>query len=244
MRGINFNNWKIHSDILTDSLWMFDERDSDEKLDFHGAFIPQVAYQLISRYTAQGDTVVDLFIGSGTTFKVASRLKRLCIGVDIQPYNKPLPEGCYFIQGDSCNYFQTKAAIKEYMDVDLVNMIICHPPYHDIIQFTEDPRDLSNVNHNQFLDCIQRLSILVHDLLEPKGIAALVIGDKYEKGHLVPLGFECMQEFSKLLTLKGIVVKNIENNEAKGKNKNLWRYRALKGGFFEFKHEYIMLFQK
>lgn len=28
------------------------------------------------------------------------------------------------------------------------------------------------------------------------------------------------------------------------KQKELWRYRALAGGFYVFKHEYIFLFQK
>ena len=38
---------------------------------------------------------------------------------------------------------------------------------------------------------------------------------------------------------------NLEGNEkAKGKQANLWRYRALYGGFYIFKHEYIMVFQK
>lgn len=47
------------------------------------------------------------------------------------------------------------------------------------------------------------------------------------------------------LKLKGIIVKDIQGNErAKGKTANLWRYRALAGGFFIFKHEYIMIFQK
>ena len=35
-----------------------------------------------------------------------------------------------------------------------------------------------------------------------------------------------------------------ENEKAKGKDANLWRYRALAGGFNIFKHEYIMIFQK
>jgi len=44
---------------------------------------------------------------------------------------------------------------------------------------------------------------------------------------------------------KSIIVKNIEGNEiAKGKNNNLWRYRALAGGFYVFKHEYVMIFFK
>ncbi len=35
-----------------------------------------------------------------------------------------------------------------------------------------------------------------------------------------------------------------ETKELKGKTANLWRYRALAGGFYIFKHEYVMVFQK
>jgi hypothetical protein len=45
--------------------------------------------------------------------------------------------------------------------------------------------------------------------------------------------------------LKAINVKEILNNErGKGKNNNLWKYRALVGGFYLFKHEYVMIFRK
>ena len=44
---------------------------------------------------------------------------------------------------------------------------------------------------------------------------------------------------------KTTIVKDMQGNEkAKGKDANLWRYRALAGGFNIFKHEYIMIFQK
>ena len=44
---------------------------------------------------------------------------------------------------------------------------------------------------------------------------------------------------------KAIIIKDMQGNErAKGKTANLWRYRALAGGFYIFKHEYIMVFQK
>jgi len=44
--------------------------------------------------------------------------------------------------------------------------------------------------------------------------------------------------------LKSIIVKNFEETKGKMNQKELWRYRALSGGFYVFKHEYIFLFQK
>ena len=40
------------------------------------------------------------------------------------------------------------------------------------------------------------------------------------------------------------IAKMVGNERAKGKTANLWRYRALAGGFYIFKHEYVMVFQK
>ena len=75
---------------------------------------------------------------------------------------------------------------------------------------------------------------------------ALVIGDKYTKSEWVPLGFECMQVCRQVgFQLKAVCVKDIQGNErGKGKNENLWKYRALKQGFYIFKHEYVMVFRK
>ena len=59
-------------------------------------------------------------------------------------------------------------------------------------------------------------------------------------------GFKCMEKMNELgFITKSIIVKNIEGNEkTKGKDANLWRWRALAGGFSIFKHEYIMIMQK
>ena len=48
----------------------------------------------------------------------------------------------------------------------------------------------------------------------------------------------------KQLFLKGILIKKMVNNKGKMNQENLWRYRALTGGFYIFKHEYILLFKK
>jgi hypothetical protein len=73
----------------------------------------------------------------------------------------------------------------------------------------------------------------------------VVIGDKYSEGQWLPLGFLTMQEvLRRNVHLKSIIVKNFDETRAKRNQKELWRYRALAGGFYVFKHEYILLFQK
>jgi hypothetical protein len=73
-----------------------------------------------------------------------------------------------------------------------------------------------------------------------------VIGDKYARGELIPLGFRCMERAQRAgFRVKAIVVKNIEGNErGKGRSANLWRYRALAGGYYIFKHEYVIVLQR
>ncbi len=61
----------------------------------------------------------------------------------------------------------------------------------------------------------------------------------------MPLGFYVMNEILKRnYKLKSLVVKNFDDTSAKVGQEKLWRYRALRGGFYIFKHEYILLFQK
>ena len=85
-----------------------------------------------------------------------------------------------------------------------------------------------------------------YQLLTPGRFAALIIGDTYNDKELVPLAWLCLQRMTRLgFKTKAIIVKNIEGNEkGKGKTNNLWRYRALQGGYYIFKHEYIILFFK
>lgn len=69
VNDINLNRWKEYTDILTDSLWILDKRDSSGAhcAGYWGNFIPQIPHQLMMRYTKKGEWVVDTFVGSGTT---------------------------------------------------------------------------------------------------------------------------------------------------------------------------------
>ena len=53
---------------------------------FHPAIFPEkIAYDHIVSWSNEGDTVLDCFLGSGTTGKVAKQLNRQFIGIEISP---------------------------------------------------------------------------------------------------------------------------------------------------------------
>jgi hypothetical protein len=145
---------------------------------------------------------------------------------------------------------ESREKVDEILKVNFkrnVQIIIMHPPYHDIIKFSDRPDDLSNAKSvKDFLKLFSEVVINFLDLLERKHYLAVVIVDKYTNSEWVPLGFMVLQEVlgRDSLILKSILVKNMVNNRAKRNQEHLWRYRALVGGFYIFRHEYILLFQK
>jgi len=258
---MDLERWREYDDIYTDSLWLIDSRDKSggHQLDYHGNFVPQIATQLYTRYTRQDDIVVDLFLGSGTSAIEALRMGRRCIGVELKPNlaayvrdkvgDAALGDRVRILQGDSTQA-ETAAQVREALadwGASHAQLLVLHPPYYDIIQFGESAADLSNApTIDAFLDQFEAAAAHGFELLEPGRFAALIIGDKYAKGELIPLGFLCMERAQRAgYRLKAIVVKSIEGNEiGKGRSANLWRYRALAGGYYIFKHEYVMVLQK
>ena len=88
INDLDLANWQQYDDILTDSLWVLDARDSSgaHQADYHGNFIPQIPRQMLRRFTKAGDAVLDPFVGSGTTAIEAARLGRGCVGVELSPH--------------------------------------------------------------------------------------------------------------------------------------------------------------
>jgi DNA modification methylase len=258
---LDLSRWREYAEIETDSLWFYSNRASGDghKLDYHGNYIPQIATQLLTRYSKKDEIVLDLFLGSGTTAIEAARLNRRCLGMELKPElveyvrGKIKPEllesRIWLLQGNSAAP-ETVGRVAETlcsMQADAAHLLILHPPYADIIKFSDRPDDLSNAPTTAaFLDGFEIVARNGYELLAPGRFAALIIGDKYANGELVPLGFWCMERMNRVgFKTKAIVVKNIEGNEkGKGKSANLWRYRALAGGYYIFKHEYIILFFK
>lgn len=254
---LDLKKWR-ESEIWTDSLWVVNERDKTGKHDgfYHGNFIPQIPRQLILRYTKEGDTVLDPFLGSGTTAYETESLKRNLIGIELQEELVNLvskniePRGSFskLILGDSTKvstFEEVKSILKSHKKKD-VQLAILHPPYADIIKFTNRTEDLSNSKSlREFLAKFAQVLENTIEVLESGRYLAVIIGDKYSAGEWVPLSFYCMNEAQKLgLKLKSVVVKNMAGNRAKQNKEAIWRYRALASDYYIFKHEYILIFKK
>lgn len=258
---INLNEWKSYDHIKTDTLWEFPARlkEGGHSNEYHGNYIPQIAQQLYERFTKKNDIVLDMFFGSGTSGIEAINMNRRCIGVELKEdlaesvsekfTPKQLVTDVNIICADSTTEIAVEK-VKARLDImgeEKAQFLMLHPPYDDIIKFSDKKEDLSNcASTEEFYDLFEKVAKNGYNLLEKGRFAALIIGDKYANSQLIPLGFECMRRMNNVgFITKSIIVKDMQGNErAKGKTANLWRYRALAGGFYIFKHEYVMLFQK
>ena len=258
--NIESENWK-DLDINIDSLWMIGPRAKGGKHSniYHGNFAPQIPNQMIRRYTDEGDTILEMFMGSGTTLFECETLGRNYIGFDINEEIISFVENnmtnCnnikFFIH--NCDITNTQR-VTEYLSQDLkvlnkcsVDHILIHPPYFDIVKFTSKKEDLSNVTTiKKFIDLFILALENCYKYLKSSKYISLVIGDIYKNSEVIPLGFYLMYAIRKKFDckLKGIVVKDMVGNRGKIGSESLWRYRTLKSDTFLFKHEYLFIFKK
>jgi 16S rRNA G966 N2-methylase RsmD len=260
INDLNLHRWKEYDDILTDSLWLLDKRDNSgaHNAGYWGNFIPQIPNQFLRRYTKQNEWVLDTFLGSGTTLIECKRLNRNGIGIELQDNVASLAKSNIEkekIKSDknvTLNVITADSVTLDYKKelkkagIKSVQFLFMHPPYWDIIKFSDNSKDLSNAcNVKKFLKLFGRIVDKTYSVLDHGRYMALIIGDKYFDGEWIPLAFYTMQEVLKRgYKLKSTIIKNFEETKGKQNKKELWRYRALVGGYYIFKHEYIFLFQK
>lgn len=253
INDIDMERWKEYKDIITDSLWIFPSRDNSgmHTPEYHGNFIPQIPRQAMLRFTKRGEWILDIFAGLGTTLIEARKLGRNAVGIElneniarratelVEKEGNPYGVKTRMIVGDATSK-------STYKDLGQFQLLILHPPYWDIIKFSKSKRDLSNASTlDDYLARLKKAASLASTHLDKGRYLVLVIGDKYTDGEWIPLGFYSMEAIRELgFKLKSIVVKNIEENRGKRGQRALWRYRALKYGYYVFKHEYIMFFVK
>ncbi|EQD78380.1 DNA methylase N-4/N-6 domain-containing protein, partial [mine drainage metagenome] len=136
------------------------------------------------------------------------RLGRNGIGIDLSKEalnttrdNLDKEENKFGIKTELFNADSTALDYRQMLDqvgANSVQLVIMHPPYWDIIRFSDNEKDLSNaIDEKSFLEGIRAIGKKSYDILSRGRYLAIVIGDKYSKGEWIPLGFESMNELTK-----------------------------------------------
>ena len=223
---------------------------------YHWNFIPQIPEHFIKRYTKKWWRVLDPFLWSATTAVECEELERNIIWIDIQKElidrakelinSKKINTHFWVWDSSSKETRKDIEKILEHRKIKWVDLAILHPPYDDIIKFSDKKEDLSNsLDTNSFILNFWKVLKNVYKLLIDKWYMVIVIWDKYKNSEWIPLWFMCMAEAQKVwFKLKSIIVKNMEWNRWKAGSWWIWKYRALNSDYYLFKHEYILIFKK
>lgn len=234
-------------ELETNTVWSFPERGKWATHDakYRGNWSPYIPRNVILRYSAEGDTVLDQFVGGGTTLVEAKLTNRNAIGIDINPAAIEISKQKCDFEYDSNSTItiqQGDARNLSDMNDSSVDLICTHPPYADIIQYSEDiDGDLSHLAIKPFLSEISKVAEECYRVLKKGKYCAILMGDTRKNGMVQPLAFETMRifELSGFKT-KEIIIKEQHNCKATG----YWKTNSIKYNFLLLAHEYLFILKK
>ncbi len=174
----------------TENIWEADDTRPKGYGDanFPGNTSPNIAREILVRYTKEGDLVLDNMAGSGTILDMCKELNRQCISYDISP----LPHRPEIKQGDARNLELTDNS---------VDLAFSHFPYGDMKRYSDREGDLSTMSPEQFLEESKKVIAEVHRVLKPRGYYVVLIGNQRKEGRVIDWAakFSIMgQEFFRL----------------------------------------------
>lgn len=114
------------------------EKCSDDKDAFNhpAPFLIKDIEKLIEMFTKRNMTVLDPFMGSGTTAIAAFNLGRTSIGIDLSDEYHDLAMARFIKKGMANNDYQyiVGDSVVETLNINEVDYIVTSPPYHNILK--------------------------------------------------------------------------------------------------------------
>ena len=155
-------------------------------------FDPVLAEILLHWYSPKGGKVIDPFAGGSVRGLISSFVGREYHGVDLsqdqieankenfekvknntdvfgQPLKKP-----NWKCGDSTD-------IDKHIKEDKFDMLLTCPPYFDLEQYSDDPRDISNMTYEEFLQTYETILHKAIAKVKDNGFIAIVVGEVRDK---------------------------------------------------------------
>ena len=209
--------------------------------DYVGATPSWIIWQLLSRYTREGDTVLDPMCGSGTTLDVCRDLTRTGVGFDLNPQR---PE----IKRNDSRALPLKNESVDFVFID--------PPYSTHVEYSDDDRcigklDSGGADHGKaYYRAMEEVIREMHRVLKNRRYMGLYVSDSWRKrkgepgagsGEFMPIGFELFAIMRKYFTPVDIICCVRHNKKLEYGN---WRKAAEEGNFFLRGFNYCFIMKK
>ncbi len=205
-----------------------------------GATPSWVIWQLLQRYTREGDVVVDPMCGSGTTIDVCTDTSRKGIGFDLNPQR---PEIKY---GDA----RTIALPNASADFAFID-----PPYSTHVDYSDDPACIGKLDAGgddggkAYYDAMRRVLRELHRVLKDRRYLGLYVSDSFKKGkgvgtatdRFMPIGFDLLEIMKESFKPVDIIAVVRHNQKLSRGN---WHKAAEDGNFFMRGFNYLIIVKK
>lgn len=232
--------------LETNTVWSFPNRGKWATHDakYRGNWSPYIPRNVILRYSAEGDLVLDQFVGGGTTAVEAKLTDRNFVGIDINTNAVELSRSKCDFELDSNVDISIRQGDARKLDLpdESIDLICTHPPYADIIKYSKDiDGDLSRLKIKPYLCEMGKVADECYRVLKKGKYCAVLMGDTRKKGMVQPLAFETMRIFELAgFKTKEIIIKEQHNCKATG----FWKTNSIKYNFLLLAHEYLFVFKK
>ena len=226
--------------LLTTTLWEYPSQDygreSHGDKDYVGATPAWIIWQLLSRYTREGDTILDPMCGSGTTIDVANELQRKPLGFDLATHQLR-PD----IKPADARHLPLKKESVDFVFID--------PPYSTHVDYSDDPRCIGKLDatedgsgENAYYAAMAEVIAEIDRVLKNRRYMALYVSDSFKKGKpFMPIGFELFSLLRKHFKPIDIIAVVRHNRTLKRGN---WHTAAVEGNYFLRGFNYLFIMKK
>lgn len=229
----NFKIWKPELELQTTTLWEYPSQHYGEHMQgnksYVGATPSYVIWNLIQRYTKEGDRVLDPMAGSGTTLDVCKDTKRVGVGFDLNPQREDIREN------------DSRSLPLEDKTIDFA---FIDPPYSTHVKYSGKDECIGELDaldsayYSSMTSVIQEMA----RVLKPDGHLALYVSDSYRKNKpFCAIGFELFSIMRQFLEPVDIISVTRHNKSLKKFN---WHHAAVEGNYFLRGFNYLFIMKK
>jgi len=195
---------------------------------YNGVTPAFIIWNLLQRYTKENDLVVDPMCGSGTTYDVATELKRKVYCFDINVVR---------------NEVKKADARKIPLKDNVADFVFIDSPYSDNIKYSDNKNCIGKISCEKegFFDELEKVAIEIERILKEDKVVAWLIGDQWKKKKFIPTGFLLYERLIKYFETIDIISVTRHNQTS---NTGLWHYRARKFNFFLRGFKYLFIMRK